>query len=119
MWYRDAAGTDHDTGTVAFVNSFAGSGNLLSGSGHVDIVAADNSASTTALGSSKADMVQALNSGGGNRLVTGALNPTKGVYICFDGGLQDYAVLQIGGADRDLSITLHTIDKTGATCTYP
>jgi len=123
MWYRDSADADHDIGAIAFINSFggySGSGELLSGSGHVDIVAADNSGNTTALGLSKPDMVQALNNGGGNRLVTGALNPSGGVFICFaSGGTQDYAVLQIGGASRDLSIVLHIKDKVDDSCTYP
>lgn len=123
MWYRDGAGADHDTGAVAFINSFAGysgSGELLSGSGNVDIVAADNAGATAGLGVSKLEMVDALNNSGGDRLVSGAVNPPGGVFICFESGTtQDYAILQIGGASRDLDITLHIKDKAGVACTYP
>ena len=121
MWYRDSLGTDHETGAVAFINSFSGSTGLLSGSGHVDIVAAENTGNVASLGRSKLEMVDALNFGGGNsnRLVLGALNPAGGIFICFDGGTQDYAVLQIGGASRDLSIAMHLIDKEEGGCVYP
>lgn len=122
MWYRDGAGVDHDTGAVAFVNALAeygGSGELLSGSGSVNIVAADNSVGSTGLNLPKAEMVEALNADGGNKLASGVVNPAGGVFICFEsGGTEDYAVVQIGGRGRDLTVTLVVIDKTGPTCSY-
>lgn len=117
-WYRNG-GADVEIGSIVFVNSLAdygGSSNLVSGSGRVNIVAVDN----TALNSTKVDLVQALNSDGGNRLVGGTINPVGGVFICFESaGTQDYAIVQIGGESRDLAVTLTVKDKTGSTCTFP
>lgn len=124
MWYRDELGADHDIGAVAFINSFGSyggvPGELLSGSGSITVIAADNTNNATGLSLTTFDMVRALNSGGGNRLVTGVPNPQGGVFICFEsGGTDDYAIVRIGGESRDLSVTLTIRDKGGAACTYP
>ena len=122
MWYRDELGVDRDTGAVAFVNGLANygaSGALMSGGSRVDIIAADNSNGSARLGLSKLEMAEALNSDGGNRLVSGTLNPRGGVFICFEGGTDSYAIVQIGGESRDLTVSLRLKNKGGGTCTYP
>ncbi|HTH72242.1 MAG TPA: prepilin-type N-terminal cleavage/methylation domain-containing protein [Candidatus Pristimantibacillus sp.] len=117
-WYNNGAG-DVEIGAIAFVSSLAqygATGGLVSGASSVNIVAIDG----TALGASKQDLAELLNSDGGNKLAAGTINPSGGVYVCFEsGGTQDYGIIQIGGNGRDLAVNLVTKDKGGATCTYP
>ncbi len=119
MWYKNG-GPEVEIGSLAFVNSLAiygTGGKIVSGAGSVNIVAID----TTALGDSKQDAVDAMNSGtaADNKIATGTLNPSGGVFICFEGNTEDYAIVQIGGANRELSVTLATKDKGALGCTYP
>jgi type II secretory pathway pseudopilin PulG len=118
MWYSDG-GSDVEIGALAFVNSLAqfdGSGQVVSGAGSVSVVAVDG----TSLHAAKGSTVELMNSDGGNRIATGNVNPSNGVFVCFEGGTaQDYAIIKIGGDSRELSIVLTTKDKESATCTYP
>ncbi len=118
MWYRNG-GADVDIGAIAFVNSLAqygGSGQIVSGSGRVDVVALDG----TVLNNSMLAMAETMNSDGGNKIATGTVNPTGGVFVCFEsGGTKNYGIVQIGGTDRDTALTLTIKNNTGTPCTYP
>ena len=116
-WYKNG-GADVEIGGIAFVNSLlqAGSSSIVSGTGSVNIVALDG----TSLGVAKDVMADTMNSDGGNKIAAGTVNPSGGIFVCFEsGGTQDYAILQIGGDSRDLAVNLTTKDKGGPTCTYP
>ncbi len=114
MWYNNGA-SDVEIGAVAFVSSLAqySSGSIVSGSGQVNVVGVN----TTALGSNRDAVVEAMNTDGGAQLINSPLNPAKGVYICFSsGGTQQYGVVKIGGDSRELSVTLTIKDKNNTTC---
>jgi hypothetical protein len=115
MWYNNG-GADVEIGAVAFVNSLAEygfAGEIVSGSGRVNVVAVDG----TTLGQSRTAVVDAMNSDAGDMIAGGTINPSGGVFVCFDGGTDDYALVQIGGDKRELSVTLVTKDKRGSSCT--
>lgn len=114
MWYNNGGG-DVEIGAVAFVSSLAEygfSGDIVSGAGRVNVVAIGS----TSLGSSKTAVVDAINSDSGNGVANGAINPSGGVYVCFEGGTDDYALVQIGGDKRDLSVELMIVDKGDSPC---
>jgi len=116
MWYDNGSGAV-EIGAIAFVNSLAqySSGSIVSGSGQVDVVAATG----TAIGANRATTIDQLNSDGSNRIATGVLNPSGGVFICFQsGGTKQYGIIKIGGDSRELSVTLR-MKNDGGTCTYP
>jgi hypothetical protein len=116
MWYNNG-GSDVEIGALAFVSSLAqfDSGQIVSGAGSVNVVAIDG----TGLGATKLNTAELMNSDGGNRIAAGTINPSGGVFICFDGGTEDYAIVQIGGESREISVVLTTKDKRGSPCTYP
>jgi hypothetical protein len=117
MWYNDG-GSDVEIGAVAFTNSFAqfSSGSVVSGSGQVNVIPVVG----TALGNTKAAIVEAMNGDGNDRLTSSPSNPSQGVFICFDsGGTNQYGIVRIGGERRTLSVTLTIKNKNGASCTYP
>ena len=117
MWYRDA-GVEREIGGVAFVNSLTrqSNGSVLSGTGQVNMIALDG----TTRDASKLDMVELMNSDGGNTIADGILNPSDGIFICFENGAtNDYGIVKIGGKNRELAVTLTIKDKdpSSPTCT--
>ena len=109
MWYNNGGG-DQEIGAVAFVNSLAqySSGNIVSGAGQVSMVAIPG----TSLDQSKLDAVEIMNNDAGNAIANGIINPTGGIYVCFDsGGTNQYGIVKIGGESRELAVTLAIKDK--------
>lgn len=115
MWYNNGAG-DVEIGAVAFTYSLADLNAGDFGSGGPTSVNAVAVAGT-ALGSTSEATVEAMNGDGGNGIATGVINPSGGIFICFDsGGTNDWGIIQIGGGGRELSVNLRIKDKTGGTC---
>ena len=114
VWYNNG-GSDIDIGAIAFVSSLAqfSSGSVVSGTGQVNAIGIDS----TALNASRASVVEAMNSDGGNRLVSSPLNPSGGIFVCFaSGGTDQYGIIKIGGESRELSVTLTIKNKNNTTC---
>jgi len=114
MWYNNGA-ADVEVGAVAFVSSLAqySGSNIVSGAGQVNVVPLNS----TVLNATRATVVEAANSDGGNVLVTSPSNPVNGLNICFaSGGTRQYGIIKIGGNSRELSVTLTIKDKTSTTC---
>lgn len=117
MWYNNG-GPDVPIGAVAFTNSLTRSsvGAVTGGTGQVNVIPV----SGTALGATNLVVAQAINADGGDVLPTGPINPSGGVFICFDsGGTNQYGIIRIGGENRALAVTLTIKNKNGASCTFP
>jgi hypothetical protein len=112
MWYSNG-GADIEIGAVAFVSSLAqySSGKILSGSGQVNMVALDG----TALNKTKLETAELMNEDAGKKISTGTLNPSGGIFVCFESGTSNnYGIVKIGGGQRELAVTL-TVKNKGAT----
>lgn len=116
MWYVNG-GPEVEIGAVAFVSSLAqySSGTIVSGAGQVNMIALDGSA----LDRSKLDIADLMNHDGGQAITNGTLNPSGGIFVCFQSATtDDYGIIKIGGDQRDLAVTLIIKDKgTATTCT--
>lgn len=115
MWYNNG-GTDQEIGAVAFVNSLTrqSTGSVLSGTGQVNMIALDGSS----LDASKLDIVELMDSNGGDGVAGGTINPSGGIFICFEsGGTNDWGIIKIGGENRELAVSLIIKDKGTGTCT--
>lgn len=116
MWYVNG-GADVEIGGVAFVNSLAqySGGTIVSGSGQVNMIALDG----TSLAASKLEAAELMNDDSGKKISTGTLNPSGGIFICFESGTtDDYGIVKIGGDKRELAVSLIIKNKgTSTTCT--
>lgn len=108
MWYNNGA-ADVDVGSVAFMTSLATySGSSISSSAQrLHVIPVDG----TVLNATKVDAAAAINA----NVATAPRDVSGGVHICFvSGGTEQSGLISIGGAARQLSVTL-TI-KSNTTC---
>ncbi len=113
MWYNNGAG-DKPIGVLAFtlsLASYGASGAITSGAQQVQVVPVDDNNNNSALGKSKTEAVDAINSS----LTSSPVNPSNGVFVCFASGTTNQSgLITIGNNNRQLSVRL-TI-KSNTTC---
>lgn len=117
MWYNNG-GADVPIGAVAFTNSLTRTSvnTVTSGTGQVNVIPVNG----TVTGASNEAVAEAINADGFDALASSPINPSGGVFICFEsGGTNQYGIVRIGGDNRSLAVNLTIKNKNGASCTYP